>query len=121
MLCLCLVAAQNDLSKTDILDELLEQAQAARDNQETIFDDDDIDIDPDAASSSSLLDHLLNKAMKEKVSRESDSFMPRDNSPDDDFPESNNVNDNSQQQSRFKYLFFEILTPDEYNDIVYLG
>ena len=47
--------------------------------------------------------------------------MPRDNSPDDDFPESNNVNDNSQQQSRFKYLFFEILTPDEYNDIVYLG
>ncbi len=23
--------------------------------------------------------------------------------------------------SRFKYLFFEILTPDEYNDVIFLG
>ena len=123
LLCLCLTSAQNDLSKNDILDELLEQAQAARDSQEFSYIDDDIDIDPDAASSSSLLDHLLNKAMKEKVSRESDSFRPTADSPDDDFGELDNFNENedSQQQSRFKYLFFEILTPDEYNDIIYLG
>ena len=29
--------------------------------------------------------------------------------------------DASQRSSRFKYLYFEILTPEEYNDVVYLG
>ena len=36
--------------------------------------------------------------------------------------ETNSISGNSNSpQSRFKYLFFEILTPDEYNDIIYLG
>ena len=36
--------------------------------------------------------------------------------------ETNSIDGNSNSpQSRFKYLFFEILTPDEYNDIIYLG
>ena len=36
--------------------------------------------------------------------------------------ETNSIDENSNSpQSRFKYLFFEILTPDEYNDIIYLG
>ena len=59
------------------------------------------------------LDHLLHKAMEEKVSRESEITNPE---------RSNHGEENGQEhKSRFKYLFFEILTPDEYNDIVYLG
>ena len=113
-------------SKSDILDDLLQQARSSRDgfdNQEV----DEVDIDTADISSSSLLDHLLNKAMKEKVSRDSDSFRPEaiyqdqvnSDHQDENFHSSHE--DDASQKSRFKYLFFEILTPDEYNDIIYLG
>ena len=113
-----------DRDKNDILDELLEQAQSSRNGFDEEVDDVNFDTD-DTRSSSSLLDHLLNKAMKEKVSRESDSFNPEAIYQDQEIPPSNfdlNLNEeDANQKSRFKYLFFEILTPDEYNDIIYLG
>ena len=108
----------------------MSQARAARDeNEEPHREPNDLlrDTTSDTdASSYSMLDHLLDKAMKEKVSRESDPGNPE---PSDylqnseiSFVESMSQDqDDSKQQSRFKYLFFEILTPDEYNDIIYLG
>jgi len=123
----CNVSTTDDMrSKSDILDDLLQQARSSRDG----FDKqevDEVDIDTADISSSSLLDHLLNKAIKEKVSRESDSFRPeaiyQDQVNSDHQYENfhSSHDDDASQKSRFKYLFFEILTPDEYNDIIYLG
>lgn len=66
--------------RKQILDELLSQARAARDESEAphrepndLLRDTTSDTD---ASSYSMLDHLLDKAMKEKVSRESDPGNP---------------------------------------------
>ena len=101
-------------TKSDILDELLEQAKASRDAPEAVPGEHrDADV-----TGSSLLDHLLDKAMKEKVSRDSDSVSSGAITQDQ---ESSRSQEDDGQKSRFKYLFFEILTPDEYNDIVYLG
>ena len=108
--------------KSDLLDELLEQAKASRDHHEAHEAVQDDHIVTDDTSSSSLLDHLLDKAMKEKVSRDSDFAASPEAISQDQGPEfSFRQDDDDGQKSRFKYLFFEILTPDEYNDIVYLG
>ena len=115
LLCLSLVASlEVSDTKSDILDELLEQAKASRDAPEAVPGEHrDADV-----TGSSLLDHLLDKAMKEKVSRDSDSVSSGAITQDQ---ESSRSQEDDGQKSRFKYLFFEILTPDEYNDIVYLG
>ena len=116
--------------KKELLDDLLEQAKAARENKpesehnRASHRDLSSAGDPDA-SSSNILDHLLNKAMEEKVSRESDASLPEAQFREEggihhgDIP--NADHEDLKQKSRFKYLFFEILTPDEYNDIIYLG
>ena len=31
------------------------------------------------------------------------------------------LEESEKSESRFKYLFFEILTPEEYNDVIFLG
>ena len=126
LLCLSLVTSlEISDKKSDLLDELLEQAKASRgphddpDRHDHVHDD---HSDTDDTSSSSLLDHLLDKAMKEKVSRDSDFASEPEEISQDHGPEfSFHQDDDDGQKSRFKYLFFEILTPDEYNDIVYLG
>ena len=113
--------------KQNILDELLDQARAARDQNEEphreaneLLRERTSDTD---ASSYSMLDHLLDKAMKEKVSRESEPGFPADPDQENYYQNSGSTEDKEdpKQKSRFKYLFFEILTPDEYNDIIYLG
>ena len=129
MLCLCVAGAQelSDRSKSDLLDELLDQARAAREEREQ-----EQEVGEQGAggapAGSSVLDHLLDKAMMEKVSRDSDSFRPSapaspqpGSGAEFSFHDDTADGDVDTQQSRFKYLFFEILTPDEYNDIVYLG
>ena len=108
------------LNKQDLLDDLLEQAKAARDVERS---DEGRPLSPSETGSSSMLDHLLNKAMEEKVSRESDPSHPQANYHTDSASTLTEIQDQMErnEKSRFKYLFFEILTPDEYNDIVYLG
>ena len=117
-------------NKKELLDDLLEQAKAARENKpETEYNRAsyrDLSSPGDTdASSSNILDHLLNKAMEEKVSRESDSSPPKEKFQAEGDMHHRDILDadpeDPKQKSRFKYLFFEILTPDEYNDIIYLG
>ena len=61
--------------------------------------------------------------MKEKVSRESEPGY-LGNPEQAQYLQHSQISQDQEdpkQKSRFKYLFFEILTPDEYNDIIYLG
>ena len=130
LLCICVAAAQelSDRSKSELLDELLDQARAAREERGQGQEVGGEQGAGEAPAGTSVLDHLLDKAMMEKVSRDSDSFRPSapaspqlGSGAEFSFHDDTADGDVDSQQSRFKYLFFEILTPDEYNDIVYLG
>ena len=104
----------SDRSKSDLLEELLDQARAAREERGQEQEVGGEQGAGGAPAGTSVLDHLLDKAMMEKVSRDSDSFRPSapaiqpGSGAEFSFHDDTAEGDVDTQQSRFKYLFFKI-------------